>query len=226
MSEAKRKTRKRRIYSDEIKEQARARVAAGETQAKVARDLGVAKSTLHSWLTEADRDGHQESREQRKERFIHKAWDVIDQALILSSQKIRLATVSTERFEPLLKELVFLLKEGENVTADQIRDVIKAVSRVMDIGLTEISTFAGTIYDKQALASGDVTTRGEVKGQVTQRYEYDITQRIISDPETAKLADQLLKRTANSDAGMVRTHNKPWPVAAVRPSVTPEPEDT
>ena len=41
----------------------------------------------------------------------------------------------------------------------------------------------------------------EVQGQVTQKYEYDITQRIISDPEAVQLAEQLLRRTAYSDAG-------------------------
>ena len=41
----------------------------------------------------------------------------------------------------------------------------------------------------------------EVEGQVTQRYEYDITQRIISDPEAVHLAEQLLRRAAYSDAG-------------------------
>jgi transposase len=41
----------------------------------------------------------------------------------------------------------------------------------------------------------------KVQGQVTQRYEYDITQRIISDPEAVQLAEQLLRRTAYSDAG-------------------------
>ena len=66
----------------------------------------------------------------------------------------------------------------------------------------------------------------EVQGQVTQRYEYDITQKIITDPEAAELADQLLQRAANSDTGMVRTHNKPWTMAAIRPPVAPEPEDS
>ena len=41
----------------------------------------------------------------------------------------------------------------------------------------------------------------EVQGQVTQRYEYDVTQRIISDPEAVQLAEQLLRRVAHSDAG-------------------------
>ena len=41
----------------------------------------------------------------------------------------------------------------------------------------------------------------EVQGQVTKRYEYDITQKIISDPEAVQLAEQLLRRAAYSDAG-------------------------
>ncbi len=182
----KKRNRTCRIYSDETKETARARVAAGETQAKVAREMGIAKSTLHSWLTSADRDGHQISREQRKERFIHKAWDAIEKYL-----------------EHLVSDKVIKTAAAQNCT-----------------------TVIGTLYDKIALASGEPTQRSEQQGQVTQRYEYDITQRIISDPETAKLADQLLRRAASSDAGLVRSHNKPWPMAAVRASTIPEPEDT
>lgn len=180
------RTRAHRTYSDEIKEQARARVAAGETQASVARDIGVARSTLHSWLTQADRDGHEQARELRKEQFIHKAWDAIEKYL-------------------------------EHLMTKKVIDAAAAQSA---------TTVIGILYDKIALASGDVTARGEIKEQVTNRHEYDITQRIISDPETAKLADRLLKRTANSDAGMVRTHNKPWTLAAVRPPATPKPENT
>jgi len=162
-----RNTKNRKQHTDETKELARARVAAGESLSKVARDMGIAKSTLHSWLTQADRDGHQESREKRKEQFIDKAWDVIDQALDLSSQKIRLATVSAERFEPLLQQLIELLQKREDVDAGQVRDIIKAVSQVMNIGLTEISTFTGTIYDKQAKANGEEDAKFvfEIRGE-------------------------------------------------------------
>jgi len=80
----------------------------------------------------------------------------------------------------------------------------------------------------ERLSRGEPTEIGkqEMQGQVTQRYEYDITQKIITDPEAAELANQLLQRAANSDAGMVRTHNKPWTMAAIRPPVAPEPEDS
>lgn len=43
----------------------------------------------------------------------------------------------------------------------------------------------------------------EVGGQVTNRYEWDITQRIISDPESTQLAEQLLTRLAGN-AGRLR----------------------
>ena len=44
----------------------------------------------------------------------------------------------------------------------------------------------------------------EVQGQVTQRYEYDITQRIVSDPETRELARNLYRRAVNADLGRGR----------------------
>lgn len=44
----------------------------------------------------------------------------------------------------------------------------------------------------------------EVQGQVTQRYEYDITQRIIEDPEARDLARNLFRRAVNPDLGRGR----------------------
>ena len=44
----------------------------------------------------------------------------------------------------------------------------------------------------------------EVQGQVTQRHEYDITQRIVSDPETRELARNLYRRAVNADLGRGR----------------------
>lgn len=38
-------------------------------------------------------------------------------------------------------------------------------------------------------------------GQVTERHEYDITQRIVSDPESRELARQLFRRTVAKNMG-------------------------
>ena len=184
-------TRTRRTYSDEIKEQARARVAAGESQASVARDLDIARSTLHTWLTDADRDGHEESRENRKAKFIDKAWENIENALIFGNQKIKVATVSQENFNSTIERFIELLGEAQQrkeISALEISNVVTALASLMRIPLKDVSTYIGTLYDKIALASGDVTTRGEVKGQVTNtnEYKYHIIQEVIQQPELSE----------------------------------------
>ena len=151
--------KKNRHYSDETKEIARARVAAGEAISRVSKDMGISKSTLHGWITAEDKERSQEVRENRKVRFINKAWDIMDQALDLSSQKIRLATVSTERFTEMLDRLVELLEARKDMDGRQIADIVRQLSKVMDISLPDISTFTGTLFDKQAKASGEEDAR-------------------------------------------------------------------
>ncbi len=218
MSRAK---KSKRTYSDEIKETARARVAAGESLSKVAREIGVAKSTLSSWLTQADRDGHQEVRENQKQRFIRQAWETVFKAVTVGDKRLGFVLENADTLDQAVKAVT----SSDLCNTDKTQ-ILKVLASLANVPLKDLAIYIGTVYDKIALASGDVTTRGEVKGQVTQRYEYDITQKIITDPETAKLADQLLQRAANSDAGMVRAHNKPWSLASIRPLAAPEPEDT
>ena len=55
--------------------------------------------------------------------------------------------------------------------------------------------------EKYQLLTGKPTNRQVLEGQVTQRYEYDITQRIVSDPETRELARNLYRRALNTDLG-------------------------
>lgn len=66
------------------------------------------------------------------------------------------------------------------------------------------------IQDAQLL-SGKPTARPEVM----ERHEYDITKRIIADPEAVELANSLLRRAANCDAGALRIHGERGPVDTV-----------
>jgi len=52
-----------------------------------------------------------------------------------------------------------------------------------------------------AKTNGAFLERVEHQGQVTQRYEYDITQRIIEDPEARDLARNLFRRAVNPNLG-------------------------
>ena len=58
--------------------------------------------------------------------------------------------------------------------------------------------------EKHQLLLGRPTNRQALEGQVTQRYEYDITQRIIEDPGSRELARDLFRRAVNPGLGSGR----------------------
>lgn len=45
----------------------------------------------------------------------------------------------------------------------------------------------------------------EVRGQVTERYEYDVTHRILTDPEARETARELFRKSINPGVGIRRT---------------------
>lgn len=186
----------RKQHSEETKELARARVAAGESLSRVARDLGVAKSTLSGWLKQSDWDGHQQTREDQKQRFIRQAWESVFKAVTVGDKRLGLLLENAERIDEAVKALI-----SADLNKRDKGDILKILGSLASIPLKDLAIYIGTIYDKIALASGDVTTRGEVKGQVTQKYEYDITQRIIEDPEARELARNLFRRAVSPNMG-------------------------
>ncbi len=188
-------------HPEEVKEQARARVAAGEQKSKVAKSLGIALSTLSGWLGQDVKDAHEQVRTDRKTKFINKAWDSVENTLQFADQKVKAATVAQEQFNELINNFTEALRESDDINARDIKEVVVALASLMDIPLNHASTFVGTIYDKIALASGDPTSRAEQVGQVTQKYVYDITQRVIQDPEQRETARDLFRRAANTNMG-------------------------
>ena len=187
-------------HSEETKELARARVAAGESLSRVARELGIAKSTLHSWLTQADRDGHQEAREDQKQRFIRQAWESVFKAVTCGDKRMSFLIENADKIDDAIEAVA----KAEDLTGKQRAEILKILGSLASIPLKDLAIYIGTIYDKIALASGDVTQRSEQRGEVTQRYEYDITQRIVNDPEARALARNLFRRAVNPDLGRGR----------------------
>lgn len=45
----------------------------------------------------------------------------------------------------------------------------------------------------------------EVRGQVTERHEYDVTHRILADPEARETARELFRKSVNPNVGIRRT---------------------
>lgn len=102
----------------------------------------------------------------------------------------------------------FVKKAWDAVSAHvehlQDKDVVKATSA------RDSATIAGILIDKIQLVTGQPTSnvKQQVDGQVTQRYEYDIVQHIVTDPESRDTARDLFRRGLSSvgqDLGGGRT---------------------
>jgi len=197
-------------------------IAEASSLAEAARETGVPRGTIGRWIAEMKRNDETETGETETKRTLKKIRKVAEQAAEEAKDEVRdyIADKARNVADDILGMVKTALAEAEAViangpNADEPKaGWLRAVIGAMAQGV-----------EKHQLLTGKPTTRQAMEGQVAQRYEYDITQKIVTDPETAELADKLLQRAANVNPSMVRSYSKPWNVVSIRPSATAESED-
>lgn len=140
-------------------EQIRALYASGMTKQAIARELGVSPSTVARYC-QAEEEALEEARAERRREFIDLAWRNLLEAMELGHRKVQLALMSSQEFKEHLGKTVKELKEA-GVPPDVIAEIVKGMRKAQEIPLGHISTYIGTLYDKQALAGGDPTEISE-----------------------------------------------------------------
>ena len=105
-------------------------------------------------------DALEKLREERRREFIEACWRNINDAIELGNQKVALAKMASKDFKEMVDKTAKTLKE-QGADPQVIAEVVKAMSKMGDIPLAHISTYIGTLYDKQALAQGD--PRSEIR---------------------------------------------------------------
>ena len=139
----------------EQRERAMALFSLGTSINGVARDLGISTST-----SKKIKDGlavnpdYNILREMRKQQFIDEAWDHITSAMRLGFRKIELAGEAQAEIDRIIDE-----RQKGIISPKEANELIKSLSIYTNIPLAHISTYFGTLYDKQALAGGDPTAR-------------------------------------------------------------------
>lgn len=161
-------------------EKIRAFVALGKPYNQIARELGISWASVQKYAEEAA-DEVQKLREQKKQQFIDDIWKSIRSALRLGQHKIDLAMAAEEKLE----ELMDTLREKE-VEPDKIMALMKELSKAMSIPLAHISTYIGTLYDKQALMQGDPTSREESTLKIAEMPEDEKKKLILRVAEREK----------------------------------------
>lgn len=160
-------------YNDDIKEQAIAMLTVNNSVSFVARELGLPRSTVKTWKIQFDKEAEANGedniaklRQKKKEEFVSKAWDIIDIGKEILHRRFRRALESEDKLDALEKELMTL--PNTDLSTEQKKALAKklAVIKVEDVG--KLTTALGTLYDKQALASNEATSREE---QIIKKFE-------------------------------------------------------
>lgn len=148
-------------YDNETKEKALAMLATDNNVAEIAKQIGIPERTLRDWKKEKEDDEEfAELRRKKKTEFVNKSWEVIEKALLLGKKRVERALNHEEELDNLIDE----------ISADsEIHPLTKQalVSKIKTLQIQtvrDISTFIGTLYDKQALASGEANNKTELAG--------------------------------------------------------------
>lgn len=163
------KSQRGKKFNDDIKEKALALLATNNNAKFVADKLGLKYTTVKTWekkfLEQANAgDVPQDKdlvalRKKKKAEFVDNAWEIIEKTQSLLMKRIERALDSEDKIDQLLEEI--LLLDNKDLSQEQRKALYKKIStiKVEDVG--KIATVLGTIYDKQALASNEPTSRVE-----------------------------------------------------------------
>lgn len=163
------KSQRGKKFNDDIKEKAFALLATNNNAKFVADKLGLKYTTVKTWekkfLEQANTgDVPQDKnlvalRNKKKAEFVDNAWEIIEKTQSLLMKRIERALYSEDKIDQLLEEI--LLLDNKDLSQEQRKALYRKIStiKVEDVG--KIATVLGTIYDKQALASNEPTSRVE-----------------------------------------------------------------
>jgi hypothetical protein len=168
---------------DKTKESIKALLITGKAKNAIAKEIGVSWATVDKISKEAP-DELESLREEKREELIDVIYEDMKDALTLGRQKIKMAQVGLEEFQPTIDKLIDLLSDKEDIKGGDIVEVIKAISSITSIPLGQISTYFGTLYDKRALMRGDSTNNTHVNGTMHHRHVMD-----MSDEDLERIAN-------------------------------------
>lgn len=158
------KNKKYRNYDLQIKEKALALYAINNNGEQTAKEFNIPPATVRSWVQQANKNKDFIAfRDERKKEFIQTAWDNIKMGNDLLKKRLNRALNQEEE----LMQLIDIMQDEKLTTEDKQKIMTKIKEMRLD-NINQISTVIGTLYDKQALASGDVTSREE---QVIKKFE-------------------------------------------------------
>lgn len=193
--------------------------------AEASKATGIPAGTIRSWLSRAKRrSGATGERRNTGERCNTKPRNAatprkitVAQQAVVQAAMDRAIEEASEYVAARLKALADQLYGLAEKTAGKIELALSTRRELQEAGINPetveedvltrdrdgaawLRSLVGVLaqsIDKAQLLSGRPTSRSEER----RRHEYDITQRILGDPEAVELAEQLLRRAAGRGFG-------------------------
>jgi len=151
--------------SDEKREHAKAIIYLNPdvSEREIAKQVGIGNSTAHELkkdIIEGDPDSYEQARATKKQEFIDNAWNVVQKALLLANKRFDKALDHEAEFDAIIDEI----SSSDDMTQKQKQALLSKLGAIEMSNIKDIAIALGTIYDKQALASGEPT-------QISERHE-------------------------------------------------------
>ena len=132
------------------------------SEPEIAKTTGIGKSTAHYLKkdiieNEIGTDEFETLREQKKKQFIEEAWEVVGKALKLTNKRFTKALNDEEALE----EIIAAINNDKEINGPEKQSLYKRLKDLQMTNVRDIAIALGTIYDKQALASGEPTMISE-----------------------------------------------------------------
>lgn len=146
-------------YGDELKERAYAEYAICGNCNEVSRKIGVPYSTVKGWINKKPPDELDKLRDEKKKEFIDSAGRIIKKGMDLLNFRLQTALDKEQEISRIIDEIA---SADPKEISDGVKASIIPKLRAMQVqDIKSIAITVGTIYDKRALAEGDVTERSE-----------------------------------------------------------------
>ena len=172
-------------YNDDIKEKAFALLAVNNNVQEVAKQLDLPYNTVKTWekkflkeaeeqqKVKAEAENNQEAednqdtnlrtenlvelRNKKKKEFVDSSWNIISKAQTLLERRITRALENEDELDNLVSEIEQL--DYKDLSQEQRKALHRkmAAIKVEDVG--KLATMLGTLYDKQALANNEATSK-------------------------------------------------------------------
>jgi len=127
----------------------------------IARETNLPRSTVHYIKRDVmDTDDFEQVRQAKKAEFISEAWEVVGKALKLTNKRFTKALED----EGALEEIISRMNADVEIKGPEKQALYRRLKDLQMTNIRDIAIALGTIYDKQALASGEPT-------QISERQE-------------------------------------------------------